>query len=363
MTLSPNILQLYSQQTNYTIFGISWIPNSARVLSVGMAARGTGIISVWNFDDQKLVEQSRHEKQSALKCVTFGASLAPSRTFGTGDHDGNLFTFDIENLQKPQFHVKAHQSMIHCVDGIGGRNFTQIGAPEIASGSSDGFVKLWDVRQPQPVLEFTSSVDSETRTQIDRDKMLVSKPEAWCVALGGASSTSDRYLLAGFDSGDIKAIDLRMMKVCWEHHLPNGIVSMEFDRQDTKLNKLTVGTLEGHTYCFDLVNGFEKASIVDQKFFGDSSTIWQVRHSPFNRDVFAVTGGSKIGIAKYDYPKERSIEDKTIAGKLEMKTDAVVSTQTCQSMCWSREKNGLLAWGSMDQTVNVGYVTNMKSLE
>lgn len=42
------------------------------------------------------------------------------------------------------------------------------------------------------------------------------------------------------------------MKLCYEKHFPNGIVSAEFDRQDSALNKLTLGTLEGHVYTLDI---------------------------------------------------------------------------------------------------------------
>ena len=144
--MQPNILQLYSTSCNYTIYGLSWIPQSARVLSVGMAARGTGICSVWGFRDGKLVEESRHEKPEALKCVTFGASLRPQRVFATGDHKGNLFTFDVERLDTPSFSAQAHEKMVHCVDGIGGKDPRATGAPEIATGGADGYVRLFDVR-------------------------------------------------------------------------------------------------------------------------------------------------------------------------------------------------------------------------
>lgn len=161
--MQPNILQLYTATCGYTVYGLSWIPQSARVLSVGMSSRGTGVVSVWGFSNNKLTELSRHEKPEALKCVTFGASLTPQRAFATGDHKGNLFTFDVERMETPAFSAKAHSSMVHSVDGLGGRNPRTTGAPEIATGGADGFVKLFDVRQPNPVLEMGPSAASEVR--------------------------------------------------------------------------------------------------------------------------------------------------------------------------------------------------------
>jgi hypothetical protein len=43
------------------------------------------------------------------------------------------------------FKVKAHESIINCIDGVGGLGIGK-GAPEIATGSRDGRVKVWDVR-------------------------------------------------------------------------------------------------------------------------------------------------------------------------------------------------------------------------
>jgi hypothetical protein len=46
---------------------------------------------------------------------------------------------DLERLSTPLFAVKAHESIINCIDGCGGLNIGN-GAPEIATGSRDGMV-------------------------------------------------------------------------------------------------------------------------------------------------------------------------------------------------------------------------------
>ena len=45
----------------------------------------------------------------------------------------------------PVYRVKAHESIINCLDGVGGLGIGK-GAPEIVTGSRDGRVKVWDVR-------------------------------------------------------------------------------------------------------------------------------------------------------------------------------------------------------------------------
>lgn len=78
--------------------------------------------------------------------------------------------------------------MIHCVDGVGGKDPGRCGAPELATSSADGYVRLFDPRMKEPVLELTSNAESETRHRVGQDMHVLSKPEAWTVALGGAAS-------------------------------------------------------------------------------------------------------------------------------------------------------------------------------
>lgn len=66
-----------------------------------------------------------------------------------------LSSRDLEKLGTPVFQVKGHTSIINAIDGIGGLNVGS-GAPEIVTGSRDGCVKVWDVRQKEPVVGNTT---------------------------------------------------------------------------------------------------------------------------------------------------------------------------------------------------------------
>ena len=67
----------------------------------------------------------------------------------TGDFDGQLAIWDLERLdQGPIYSIKAHEQIINSIDGVGGLGIGQ-GAPEIVTGSRDGHVKVWDVRQKE----------------------------------------------------------------------------------------------------------------------------------------------------------------------------------------------------------------------
>ena len=49
------------------------------------------------------------------------------------------------------FKVQAHSSMINCIDGCGGLNVGS-GSPELATGSRDGCVRVWDPRTDKAVV-------------------------------------------------------------------------------------------------------------------------------------------------------------------------------------------------------------------
>ncbi len=80
---------------------------------------------------------SKSEKPKSLKCCTFGASNVEARHLATGDFDGNLQIWDLENLHAPIYSVKAHSEIINSIDGVAGLGIGE-GAPEIVTASRDG---------------------------------------------------------------------------------------------------------------------------------------------------------------------------------------------------------------------------------
>ena len=67
-------------------------------------------------------------------------------SFYQGDFEGHLAIWDLERLSHgPIYSIKAHEQIINTIDGVAGLGIGQ-GAPEIVTGSRDGFVKVWDTR-------------------------------------------------------------------------------------------------------------------------------------------------------------------------------------------------------------------------
>lgn len=85
------------------------------------------------------------------------------------------------------------------------------GAPEIVTGSKDGSVMVWDVRQKEePVAKFLPQEGTTAR-------------DCWTVAFGNTYNSEERIVAAGYDNGDIKMYDLRNMSVRWSKCVKNGV--------------------------------------------------------------------------------------------------------------------------------------------
>jgi WD40 repeat protein len=122
------------------------------------------------------------EKSAGIKCCTFAASSFERRHLATGDYNGFLQTWDLERLEVPVFSVKAHQSIINTIDGVGGLNIGY-GAPELVTGSRDGCVKVWDVRQTEAVVSSAAHPHTASTVQTSALAVLSWHSASFCVRL------------------------------------------------------------------------------------------------------------------------------------------------------------------------------------
>lgn len=222
----PQIVEHICKSLTQTVYCTKWIPCSARFVLMGSPPRQSGLLQIYSLQEGKLELEAEVERPKALRCGTFGATTLAQRHLTTGDFDGNYATWDLERCEcGPLFQHKGHETIINCVDGVGGVRGT--GAPEIATGSRDGCVHVWDPRQGEtPVASMVPEVGAPVR-------------DCWAVAFGDAQSVDSRVVAAGYDNGDVKVLDLVKGKIRWETNVANGVCGLEvrFQKENTRIKK------------------------------------------------------------------------------------------------------------------------------
>ncbi|CAF1171972.1 unnamed protein product [Rotaria sordida] len=352
----PQIILHSQKSVNYTVFDVKWIPTSAKFISLGNHARGTGALDIFEITHGDIALISQYEKPSAFKCGTFGASpTREKRHLATGNFDGYIQVWDLEKIDKPIYSVKGHKEIINAIDGIGGLGVGE-GAPEIATASRDGRVHIWDTRQADVPVASMEPAEGET------------KRDCWAVCFGNAFNSSERVVCSGYDNGDVKLFDLRTMSIRWETNIKNGVCCLEFDRKDIEMNKLVATTLESKIHVFDMKTQHNEkgfASVVEK---AHNSTVWLGRHLPQNRDIFMTCGGSgSYYLWKYNYPEKRVMtqSDNTemgVAGSLTLLQNIGLSSQPASGFDWSLDKTGLACTSAFDQTVRVLITTKLNTI-
>ncbi len=188
-----------------------------------------------------------------------------------------------------------------------------------------------------------------------------------CVS-GNSFSDEDRCVCAGYDNGDIKMLDLRAGKLCWETNVKDGVVSVEFDRKDIAMNKLVATTLESRFVVYDLRTRHPDLGYSSLDMRAHDSTVWLGKHLPQNRDVWMTCGGNgSLNLYKYRYPDQRSVKDaegaeRGVVGDAELLNSKRIAELPIVSFDWSPDKQGLCVMSSLDQHVRVGIVSKLEKL-
>lgn len=339
-TAAPAIIEHQQSQLSFTPYETKWLPCSARFVCAGITPKAKGILQVSELEAGTLKSVGEVETSAGIKCAT--------NDLATGDYAGMLRIFDVERLE-PKYEVEAHAAIVNSVDGIGG--IIGGGAPEIATGSRDGCVKVWDPRVKEAVVTLEP----------------VEARDCWTVAFGN-SVGEDRVVAAGYDNGDVKLFDLRTTSMRWETNVSNGVTCVEFDRADVGMNKLVVTTLESKFRVFDVRTQHAERGFPHVAVKAHKATVWVARHLPQNRDVWMTGGGNGgFNLYTYHYPKKRVVThtDSTpmgVIGTVELVNSRVISTQPVVTCDWSPDKLGLAVLACLDQTVRVFICTKLDKL-
>ncbi|KAF9109938.1 hypothetical protein BGX27_006974 [Mortierella sp. AM989] len=362
------VSQVTAKRIPFTAFQALWIPGTTRICSLGSNDGGFGVIQVYavssispsasspsspearsrrssSLQHPRLILHSETEKKVQFKTGTFRASARSSSSphLLAGDFEGRVGLWDLSRTEVPLSTFKAHEDVVNCMDGAG----SQTGRPEFVTGSRDGTVKLWDLRKNNKAAGETSPISNMSRMKGQ------ARNDVWCVALGGSGpDTDDLMVVAGYDNGDVRVMDVRMGKAVFEANVENGVCAVEFDKRQGKAGSLVATTLEGVLHSFDFISG---QSTIGGKVMedvvavqsGDESTLWQVRHIPQKPDILAVTDGGG-NIHMYQHGDEK----KSIAslGSHKMATQGILSLE------FNEDLEGLFVSCDLDNTLRVGMV-------
>ena len=137
-----NIFVITEESSDMTLFDCRWVPCSTRFVVAGTHTNGHGILRVYNSDSNKLEQLGKfrkvistgfwdiqrsvlliltnsillvnlaiysisvniERKRHPFKCITFGATSLADRQPTTGDFDGNINVWDIENKRAGNYH-------------------------------------------------------------------------------------------------------------------------------------------------------------------------------------------------------------------------------------------------------------------
>lgn len=284
----PQIVAYIEFPSDCHIFDTKWIPTfPTKFIVAGATSNDCGAIQIYQLNNDQVDVEKIVEKKAAFRCASFNA-IVRNTSVSLGNFHGNLQIFDVERFDFPIYDVKAHNGIVNCLDGIGGK----YGSAEIVTGGQDGCIKIWDPRQGLAVV-CISAVNEKDGGSGPRD--------CWSVYLADGLSQNDRVVCAGFDNGDVKVIDLRMMKERWGCNVESAVCTVNCDKKYEEANRLLAGTVDGNVHVFDMSKKQldEKGANHINKRITDKAprtAIWSVNHMPQSAEILAACNGGSVEI-------------------------------------------------------------------
>lgn len=84
------MIAVIEKSLNYSIFDVKWVPCSAKFVVIGSKPKGTGVVEIYELNDDKADLVKEIERKVSLRCGTFGATSIRDSHLALGDFNGKL---------------------------------------------------------------------------------------------------------------------------------------------------------------------------------------------------------------------------------------------------------------------------------
>lgn len=85
------IIEHVTQPVEYSVFDVKWVPSTAKFLAIGSNSNGTGVLQVFQMNENEIESVVMVNRPKAIKCCSFGASEVLGRSrVALGDFCGGL---------------------------------------------------------------------------------------------------------------------------------------------------------------------------------------------------------------------------------------------------------------------------------
>lgn len=84
------IIEHVTEHVDYSLFDVKWVPSTAKFLAIGSNHNGTGVLQVFEMNENKVESVVKLDRPKALKCCSFGVSELGRSKVAIGDFFGGL---------------------------------------------------------------------------------------------------------------------------------------------------------------------------------------------------------------------------------------------------------------------------------
>ena len=316
------MLTFIRMDLKFQVHALQWLNEKPMLAVLGQLANGTGKLYIYKLVKNELIPE--HGNCSFMTMPNAMGVLGNDLVIA---EESQLSIWDPTDLVLPK-KVISLKSSVQCMDCFGGSK-NEPGPPEIVVGTTNK-IELYDVREDKPVVE------------------IFEKMQPWAVAFGNAQDVDNRNVAVGFANGFLKIYDLTKQQCIWEVNTGSlGICCLEFSNKIAFQTTITAGCLRGVFHVFHIADLKNVVHLIHENK-EEPATIWTLGHSPQNPDKVMICVNNIVQLFQINKDTLKLVD--SIHGGVE---------QPINKFQWNKKLDGLCAFSSYDQVLNVMMVANV----